>query len=302
MTAIGDEELTDVGRGITLCHQSFGDPADPPALMIMGLGVQMVAWPDEFCADLASRGFHVVRFDNRDVGRSTRHHAKPPGLRHLALRRPTRDSYSLDDMAGDARGLIDALELGPVHLVGASMGGMIAQLCAIHHTEVIRSLTSIMSTTGSLLAGQPSPIVTRSLLRKAPADRELIADHAERMFRIIGSPEPHFDAATIRRQAQRSFDRGFNPAGTARQMGAVVAARNRARLLSQVRVPTTVIHGKLDRLVPISGGRATAKAIPGARFVEIDEMGHDLPPAMWPQILDAIEANAARAHGAPAPA
>ncbi|MDQ3571331.1 MAG: alpha/beta fold hydrolase [Actinomycetota bacterium] len=294
-SAIGEEVLTDVGGGVTLCHQSFGDPADPPMLMIMGLGVQMIAWPDDFCLELADRGFHVVRFDNRDIGRSTHIPARPPGLRHLALRRAVRGSYSLADMAADARRLIDALELAPAHVVGASMGGMIAQLLAIHHPGAVRSLTSIMSTTGGRFVGQPSPGIIRQLLRRPPAGREQIAAHAERLFRVIGSPDPHFDGPAIREQALRSFDRGFNPAGSARHMGAVAAARSRARLLAQVKAPTTVIHGKLDRLVPISGGRATAKAIPGARLVEIDDMGHDLPRAMWPQILDAIEANAARA-------
>jgi len=290
--AIGDEVLTDVGDGITLCHQSFGNPADPPMLMIMGLGMQMIAWHDEFCSELANRGFHAVRFDNRDMGRSTHHPSRPPGLRHLALRRAARGSYSLDDMAADARRLVDALGLGPVHVVGASMGGMIAQLLAIHHADVVRSLTSIMSTTGGMLVGQPSPGIVRQLLRRPPTGREQIAAHAERLFRVIGSPEPHFDGRAIRQQALRSFDRGFNPAGSARHMGAVVTARSRARELAQVKAPTTVIHGKLDRLVPISGGRATARAIPGAKLVEIDGMGHDMPRAMWPQILDAIEANA----------
>lgn len=287
--------LTDVDGGITLCHQSIGDPADPPMLMIMGLGVQMIGWPDDFCTELAGRGFHVVRFDNRDVGRSTHLATKPPALRQLGTRRTTRDGYVLADMAADTRRLIESLEIAPCHVVGASMGGMIAQLLAIEHPDLVRSLTSIMSTTGSLRVGQPSLNMTRQLLRPPPKNRDEVPAHAERLFRIIGSPDPHFDAETIREQALRSFDRGFNPAGTARQLGAIVASRSRAKRLRGVTVPTTVIHGKLDRLVPISGGRATAKAIPGAKLIAVDEMGHDLPRAMWPEILGAIEANAASA-------
>lgn len=294
-SAISEEVLTDVGRGISLCHQSFGDPDDPAVLLIMGLGVQMIAWPDEFCEGLAGRGFHAVRFDNRDAGRSTKGGGVAPGLRHLALRRAVKGAYSLDDMALDARGLLEALDLAPAHVVGASMGGMIGQLLAINHPDVVRSLTSIMSTTGGLFVGQPSPVILRKLLRPPPTSRDQVPDHAEALFRVIGSPPPHLDTATIRKQALRSFDRGFNPAGTARQMGAIVATPNRARALGRVTAPTTVIHGKRDRLVPISGGRATARAIPDARLVEIEGMGHDLPRAMWPQIIDEIEANAARA-------
>ena len=287
------EQLTDVGRGITICHESFGDPADPPLLLVMGLGMQMVGWHQDFCADLAARGFHVVRYDNRDTGRSTHFDFPQPTLGQLMTRRFAPEQYGLEDLADDAAGLIEALELGPVHLVGVSMGGMIAQTLAARRPDLVRSFTSIMSNTGSRITGQPAFGLMRELLKRAPDEREAFIEHTVRIFTLIGSPGS--DHEEIREMAAQHYDRGHDPAGTGRQLGAILKSGNRTRLLSKIKAPTLVIHGKSDRLVRPSGGRATAKAIPGARFLRIDEMGHDLPRHVWDWMIEAIVANTERA-------
>jgi len=293
------ERVTRVSDRIELCHESFGDPADPPLLLIMGLGMQMVAWHDEFCAQLAARGFHVVRFDNRDAGRSTYLDFPPPTIRQLATRRFRPEQYTIEDMAADTAGLIDALGLGPVHVVGASMGGMIAQMLAARHPDRVRSLVSIMSNTGSRFAGQPDPKLLSVLLSPSPRERDAFIDHSVRIFELIGSRDLGIDVEEIREQAARSYERGHNPAGTARQLGAILKSGNRTRALRGIRVPTTVIHGTRDRLVKPSGGRATARAIRDARFVMLEGMGHDLPRIYWDRIIEAIAANAKRAGTAP---
>ena len=293
------ERVTRVNDQIELCHESFGDPADPPLLLVMGLGMQMVGWHDEFCAQLAARGFHVVRFDNRDAGRSTHLDFRPPTLRQLATRRFAPEQYTIEDMAADTAGLIDALELGPVHVVGASMGGMIAQMLAARHPDRVRSLVSIMSNTGSRFSGQPDFKLLNVLLRASPREREAFIDHSVRIFELIGSRELGIDVEEIREQAARSYERGHSPAGTGRQLGAILKSGNRTRALRGIRVPTTVIHGTRDRLVKPSGGRATARAIRDARLIMLEGMGHDLPRVYWDRIIDAIAANAARAGEAP---
>jgi len=293
------ERVTRVSDRIELCHESFGDPADPPLLLIMGLGMQMVAWHDEFCAQLAARGFHVVRFDNRDAGRSTYLDFPPPTIRQLATRRFRPEQYTIEDMAADTAGLIDALGLGPVHVVGASMGGMIAQMLAARHPDRVRSLVSIMSNTGSRFAGQPDPKLLSVLLSPSPRERDAFIDHSVRIFELIGSRDLGIDVEEIREQAARSYERGHNPAGTARQLAAILKSGNRTRALRGIRVPTTVIHGTRDRLVKPSGGRATARAIRDARFVMLEGMGHDLPRIYWDRIIEAIAANAKRAGTAP---
>ncbi|HEY8467967.1 MAG TPA: alpha/beta hydrolase [Solirubrobacterales bacterium] len=293
------ERVTRVNDQIELCHESFGDPVDPPLLLVMGLGMQMVGWHDEFCAQLAARGFHVVRFDNRDAGRSTHLDFRPPTLRQLATRRFAPEQYTIEDMAADTAGLIDALELGPVHVVGASMGGMIAQMLAARHPDRVRSLVSIMSNTGSRFSGQPDFKLLNVLLRASPREREAFIDHSVRIFELIGSRELGIDVEEIREQAARSYERGHSPAGTGRQLGAILKSGNRTRALRGIRVPTTVIHGTRDRLVKPSGGRATARAIRDARLIMLEGMGHDLPRVYWDRIIDAIAANAARAGEAP---
>lgn len=288
------EELTRVSEEITLCHEGFGDPADPPLLLVMGLGMQMVAWHDELCRRLAESGFYVVRFDNRDAGRSTHMDFPPPSLRQLATRRFRGEQYTLADMADDTAGLIDALGLGPVHVAGVSMGGMIAQTLAFRHPRLVRSLVSVMSNTGSRFSGQPAPGVMPVLLRPAPRERDAFIEHTVGVFRAIGgrlgsTPED------IRAQAARSWERGHDPAGAGRQLAAILKSGNRTRALRSIRVPTTVIHGTEDRLVRPSGGRATARAIPGARLVVIEGMGHDLGRPLWDRFVAEVVATAERA-------
>jgi pimeloyl-ACP methyl ester carboxylesterase len=266
----------------------------------MGLATQMIAWHEDFCAELAGRGFFVIRFDNRDVGRSTAlRHLPAPTIRQLALRSKKAASYSLSDMAADAVGLLDELGIERAHVVGASMGGMIAQTIAIEHPQRVLSLCSIMSNTGSRWAGQPKLATYRVLLAVQPTDREQFIEHVLKMYRVIGSPGFDRDEDDLREIAARSYDRGRNPAGSGRQLAAIIASGDRTAGLRTLRVPTVVIHGTKDPLVRPSGGRATARAIPGARLTTVEGMGHDLPREAWPRIIGAIVENAARA-GAPA--
>jgi pimeloyl-ACP methyl ester carboxylesterase len=289
------ERFARVGE-IQLCYETFGAGDASPLLLVMGLASQMVLWDDEFCKTLSGQGFFVIRFDNRDVGRSTILREAPiPSQTRLLLRERSAASYSLDDMAGDAAGLLDQLQIDAAHVVGVSMGGMIAQLLAIHHPQRVRSLVSIMSTTGSRRVGQPHPRMLPRLLRRPSLDREgYIADFAD-TYRAIGSKGYPPDADRLRTRATRCFERGIHPGGSARQLAAVVTAPDRTPLLRNLRVPTTVIHGSADPLVRPSGGRATAEAIPGARLLILPGMGHDLPPALWPPMIDAIAHNASSA-------
>jgi pimeloyl-ACP methyl ester carboxylesterase len=289
-----DERFADVGNGITLCYETFGDPSSPPIVLVMGLGTQMVAWDTRFCEGLASRGFFVVRFDNRDTGRSTRLDGAPvPRLHEIALRRIARPAYKLADMALDTVGLMDVLGLERAHVVGVSMGGMIAQTVAARHPSRTRSLVSIMSNTGARFSGQPALKTYPVLLGSSPADdRDAFIEHGTRTWGIIGSPGFERDELELREMIGLSFDRGASPAGTARQLGAIIASGDRRRELRGVQAPTLVIHGEADKLVSPSGGRATAKAIDGARLITIPGMGHDLPKAAWPQIIGAISEHA----------
>ena len=292
------EQFCDVGRGITLCYETYGDPADPPVVLVMGLATQMIAWHEEFCEQLADRGFYVVRFDNRDIGRSTHLDFRPPTTRQMLRRRVGPEQYSLSDMAEDTAGLIRGLEIAPAHVVGASMGGMIGQVLAAEHPELVRSLTSIMSTTGSRWHGQPALSVYKYLLRPPPRDREGYVERAAEVFGLVGSTGFPRDESYIRERAARSYDRGYDVRAGGRQLGAIVASADRTEQLRTIRTPTLVIHGTVDKMIKPSGGRATAKAIPGARLLEIEGMGHDLPRGVWPQILDAISEHARAADGA----
>jgi pimeloyl-ACP methyl ester carboxylesterase len=296
------ERLREVGGGITLCYETYGSPANPPLLLIQGLGMQMIGWPEEFCEQLVARGFFVVRFDNRDAGRSTHVLGRPPTLRQLVLRRVKPVHYRLTDMARDAAGLIRALELGPVHVVGISMGGMIAQTLAAQHPEVVRSLTSIMSNTGNRWKGQPALGVMRFLVRQAPEDRDGYIAHMARVFAAIGSTGLPQDTEFVRERAARSYDRDHDRAGSGRQLGAVIASGDRTDELRRITASTLVIHGTADRLVRPSGGIATTSAIRGARLMLIEGMGHDLPRAAWPELLDAIAGHARAADEVPAAA
>ena len=295
------EQLCTIGGDVELCYETFGDPSAPALLLTMGLATQMLGWHEDLCAELAGRGFFVIRYDNRDVGRSQRMNGSAPSVFQLLRRDRRAASYTLEDMAADAVGLLDHLGVDAAHVVGASMGGMIAQTMTARHPERVLSLASVMSNTGARWSGQPSPRLYHVLLKNPPRDRAAYMEHAVWVFSKIGSPGFERDEEDLRRVAGMSFDRGINPAGTARQLAAIIATGDRTPLLRTIAVPTVVVHGTRDRLVPPSGGRATARAIPGARLLMIEGMGHDLPRATWPRLLDAIEQNAARA-GAPAAA
>jgi pimeloyl-ACP methyl ester carboxylesterase len=291
------EQFCDVGRGITLCYETFGDPADPPVVLVMGLATQMIAWHEEFCEQLADRGFYVVRFDNRDIGRSTHLDFRPPTMGQMLRRRVRPEQYSLSDMAEDTARLLLELGISPAHVVGASMGGMIAQVLAAEHPEAVRSLTSLMSTTGSRWHGQPALSVYKYLLRPPPRDREGYVERSAEVFGLVGSTGFPRDESYIRERAAKSYDRGYDVRAGGRQLGAIIASADRTKQLRTIEAPTLVIHGTVDKMIRPSGGRATAKAIPGARLLEIEGMGHDLPRGVWPRLLDAISEHARAASG-----
>jgi pimeloyl-ACP methyl ester carboxylesterase len=278
--AVGDLEIA---------YETFGDPSDPPALLVMGLGTQMLAWPDELCEDIAATGRYVVRFDNRDVGLSTHlDHLPTPNPMRVFLRLD-KAPYSVGDMARDALGLMDALGFETVDLIGASLGGFIAQSMAIQAPERLRSLTLMMTSTGSRLVGRPTPRVARqSLRRRQVRSREDAIAAAVDVFRLIGSPGYEFDEKRLEVQAGLSFDRAHDPRGYIRQFAAVMGQPDRTRKLRKLEVPTLVIHGLNDPLVSVTGGLALARTIPGAKFVGFSGMGHDLPQALWKPIAEEI--------------
>lgn len=285
-------------NGITIEYESIGDPAAPPILLIMGLGMQLIAWPDAFVRGLAERGFRVIRFDNRDCGLSSRIQVlkQPTLVAALAaawMRLPVRAPYTLDDMAADAVGLLDALGVPRAHVVGVSMGGMIAQMIAALHAERVLSLTSIMSSSGRRSASQPRPEAKRALLSKPadPGDPASIVEHLVGVFGVIGSPAFPTDREALREQVIRSVHRGYYPAGVTRQLVAIVASGDRRRLLRKITAPTLVIHGAADPLVPVEAGRDTARHIAGARLMVIEGMGHDLAPGLQPLLVEAIAAH-----------
>ncbi|MEV6909641.1 alpha/beta hydrolase [Amycolatopsis sp. NPDC051071] len=280
-------------NGIELCHETFGSPEGRPLLMIMGLASQMIWWDDELCENLAAEGFYVIRYDNRDAGRSSR----LSGRVSLPLAYTLRVApYSLADMADDAAALLAGLGVESAHVVGASMGGMVAQTMAIKHPARVRSLTSIMSTTGNRFVGRPSARAIAMLLSAPPRDREQYVDYLLRTFRVIGSPGYPFDEDRMRERAERSFDRGVNPGGTARQLAAIMSGRDRFRALRNLRLPALVVHGSKDPLVHVSGGRATARALRESELDVVAGMGHDLPRPIWPRLVRGLVRTADRAE------
>jgi pimeloyl-ACP methyl ester carboxylesterase len=299
------EQIAQVGE-LDICYETLGDPRDPALLLVMGLGTQMVAWPVGFCEQLVARGFFVIRYDNRDSGRSTHMRGvRPPTIKQLLLRDKSAAHYSLADMAADGIGLLDFLGIERAHVAGASMGGMIAQTMAARHPDRVLSLASIMSNTGHWWKGMPGLRVYPIFIRRGAPDREGAIESAVSVFRLIGSPGFPFDEQETRRAAALSYERGYDPAGSGRQLAAILAAGDRTSELRRITAPTVVIHGTKDRMVRPSGGRATAAAIAGSKLVWITGMGHDLPRATWDRIVDAIAANAERAdasarHGAAA--
>lgn len=286
---MAEELAVSVGpSAIDMAFERFGDPGDPPVLLIMGGGAQMINWPEGFCGELVSRGLHVIRFDNRDAGRSTHFHDSPPTDIRAAMAGDLSGAvYSLSEMAADAAGLLDALGLGSAHVVGASMGGMIAQTMAIEARERVRSLTAIMSTTGNPEVGRTSPGAFGPG-GPQPADREGYIEWQVRAARASASPGFVFDAAAVAERAGRTFDRGVDFEGMMRQMVAVLASGDRTARLAELDIPTLVLHGADDRIFDVSGGRAIADAIPGAKLVIFDGMAHNLPRELWPVFADHI--------------
>jgi len=289
-------------NGIQIEYDTFGDRASRPLLLVMGLGTQMIAWDEAFCQQLAAKGHYVVRFDNRDVGLSTKFEAAgvPNVLKAMsaaAKGEEVRTPYTLEDMAEDTVGLLDALEIATAHVCGASMGGMIAQTMAIRHPSRLRSLISIMSSTGNPKLPPANPEAMAVLLKPAPAEREAFIEHMLQTWRTIAGRGFPFDEDRMRSQMARAFDRSYCPAGAMRQLMAIIAQGNRKPALASVGVPTLVIHGADDPLVPVAAGRDTAEAIPGAELLIIEGMGHDLPPAVWPRLVDAISAHTQKAEG-----
>jgi len=291
----------DVGRGISLEWQAFGDRKGEPLLLVMGLGAQMILWPDGFCEELAARGFYVVRFDNRDVGLSTKLHSigVPRVVPRLLLRSLVHvrlpAPYSLSDMANDAIGLLDALSISSAHVVGMSMGGMISQTLAIEHPERVRSLVSFASSSGDYGLPNGKREAISVLVGRPPTEREAAIQYGMKVLRAIGSPA-YFDANEARQTVERGMSRSTYRVGAGRQLAAILADAPRSPRLKGLRMPATVIHGRLDPLLPLPHGEATARAIPGCKLVVIDTLGHDIPRPLWPQLIDAIEANARRAR------
>ena len=282
------EQRLSVSTGVELCLETFGAPRDPALLLIMGLGTQMIWWDETFCADLAGEGLFVIRYDNRDVGRSSVMRGRPE-LTAVAGGDTRTLPYSLEEMAGDAVALLDALEIERAHLCGVSMGGMIAQLVALDHPERVLSLTSIMSTTGDRTVGAPTAAAMEVLMSPPASSLEEHVEASVRAAAVIGSPA-HHDPERIRARAWRSYERGLHPEGTLRQLAAIAAAPDRTPRLRELGVPTLVIHGEADPLIDVSGGRATAEAIPGAELMIVPGIGHDLPPALFGEIVRAIGA------------
>jgi pimeloyl-ACP methyl ester carboxylesterase len=284
-------------NSIEIVYDTFGETSAPPLLLIMGLGEQMIAWDEDFCRQLAARGYWVIRFDNRDVGLSTKlDEAGVPDVFSLmqaqAQGEAIQSPYMLRDMADDAVGLLDALAIVSAHVVGISMGGMIAQEIAIHHPKRLRTLTSIMSSTGNPELPPPRPEALPILLTPFPTDREGYIRHSIETWRVLSGPGFPLDEGRVKQRAGRSFDRGLSLAGTARQLAAILASGSRQKALQSVTVATLVIHGNADPLVPVECGIDTASSIPGAKLLIIEDMGHDLPLVVAPQVIEAIARHA----------
>jgi pimeloyl-ACP methyl ester carboxylesterase len=288
-------------NGIALCYDTFGDPGAPPLLLIMGLGAQMILWDDGFCTALAARGFYVIRFDNRDIGKSTKINGEAPPLPKLLEKaltgKPIEAPYTLHDMAADAVGLLDALGIKRAHVVGASMGAAITQELAIRFPNRLLSATCIMGTSGDPRLPPPTQEAMEVLMSLSPTDKDAFLERFLWTWRVLrGSAFPETEERE-RARALRIFERGLNPPGVARQLAAIFASGDRTKALPGVRVPTLVIHGTADPLVPVEGGRAIAAGVPGSKLVEIEGMGHAIPQAVWPRVIGAIAEHAQRVAG-----
>ena len=286
-----------VSDGVSIAYETFGKPGDPPVLLVMGFGAQMIAWHEDFCVMLAGRSRHVIRYDNRDCGLSTRFDDHPVDMSQLIAAVSSGDipaaqamiPYSLQDMADDGMGLLAALGIERAHVVGSSMGAMIAQAMAITHPAHVLTLTSMMSSTGEPEYGQAAPAAQQALFAPRPSDREGYIAASER--ELAWSSRRYASADAIRELAARSYDRAYYPAGAARQLGAMILAGSRADALRTLDVPTLVIHGLDDTLIDPSGGRRTAELVPGAQLLLVPDMGHDRPRELRESLCDAIEAH-----------
>ena len=280
-------------NGVSLCYDTFGDPKDPPIVLIMGLGGQMIAWDPAFCAQLAERGHFVVRFDNRDIGLSSKlTTAGTPDIQALVMAtlqgKPVTAPYTLNDMAADTAALIDQLQLAPAHVVGVSMGGMIAQQLAVLYPEKVRTLTSIMSSTGNPELPPAKPEALAVLMTPAPAELDAYLTNYQKTWKVLRAADFPEEVERDLARGREAFQRGLSPTGVARQMAAIFASGNRRAGLAAIKTPTLVIHGDIDPLVPVEAGIDTAAAIPGAKLVRIARMGHALPVAVWPEVIGAI--------------
>jgi pimeloyl-ACP methyl ester carboxylesterase len=294
MNGLSAERLAPV-NGIEIAYQELGDTDGEPLLLIMGLATQMLAWDEQLCMMLGERGFRVVRFDNRDIGRSTKiDSAGMPNRMDMLLGRRTSAPYLLTDMAVDTTGLMDHLGIESAHLVGASMGGMIAQTVAIEHPQRVRSLVSMMSSTGNRWLGFPTWKAFSTLFARPGVGRDAAIENTVRTFKTIGSPAYPMDEARFRAMAGASYDRSHSRAGVARQLHAITASGDRTAKLERLRLPATVLHGDSDPLIRPAAGRATAKAIRDSHLRIFKGMGHDLPPALWPDFVEEITATAHR--------
>ncbi|WP_428949938.1 alpha/beta fold hydrolase [Streptomyces sp. cg35] len=289
--------IVGVSPEVSIAYESFGDPGDPPVLLVMGFGAQMIAWHEDFCRALAERGRYVIRFDNRDCGLSTKFDDHPVDMGEFIDAVSSGDiatalamvPYRLRDMADDGLGLLTALGIERAHVVGASMGGMIAQIMALSSPERVLTLTSMMSSTGESEYGRPSPEAQAVLFSPKPADREGYVEAAGR--ELVWASKRYGNAAVLHELAAESYDRAYCPAGIGRQLGAMILSGSRADALRELRVPTLVIHGLDDTLIDPSGGKRTAELVPGAELLLVPDMGHDRPRELWPDLIDAVVAH-----------
>ena len=287
---VSEERFASVSAGVDICYQTFGDPTADPLLLVMGLGGPMTWWDPAFCSLLAENGFYVIRYDNRDVGRSTKISGRIN--RRMIVRSfagmKAKTPYSMQDMANDAFGLLDHLGLDAAHVVGISMGGMIVQTMALSHPHRVRSLTSIMSSTGRRSVGWQDPRLLPILLARRSQSREHYVAASAKLWQVIGSPLYPDTTETVRERAAETWDRGVSPSGVARQMGAILTQPDRSRALRSLRMPSLIIHGTSDRMVHVSGGRATSHSIPGSELLLVDGMGHDVPRDLHQTFVEAI--------------
>jgi pimeloyl-ACP methyl ester carboxylesterase len=275
-------------NGIQIEYETFGESLSPPLLLIMGLSAQMIGWEKEFCQQLVEKGLSVIRFDNRDVGLSTKfEEAGIPDIMAAMRGRELQAAYGLDDMADDAVGLLDALGIEKAHICGASMGAMITQVIGYRHPSRVLSLIPIMGTTGNPVLPRAKPEAFEMLVTPTPEQREAYIEHSVIMWKVFWGSLP-FDEEIVRKRAAGSYDRAFYPPGIPRQHAAIISNGNRRSRLTSISAPTLVIHGSEDPLLPVEHGKDTAEAIPGAEMLVIDGMGHCLPKVVWPQIVDAI--------------